>query len=217
MRILKIFGIAFVTGLSGAMMPGPLLALTIGQVSLQGWMAVPLIMLGHAALELIVVALLIAGLVQALSRRWPRGAIGIVGGGALIYMGVDMALHASSVALVGPGEAEILSWGKLILAGAAISMANPYFVGWWATIGAGGMAQLAPRSAAEYLSFYVGHELSDFGWYGIVGLVLISGKNLLGPQVYGVLVLACGVAIVVLGGWFLVTGAQVLRGKVLKR
>jgi len=215
MRVAKIFGLALLTGFSGALMPGPLLALTIGQVSLHGsWLVGPLLIVGHAGLELLVVALLILGLVQALRRRWPRGLISLIGGAVLLLMGLDMLRRAGDMALGGGAEATALSpWG-LILAGAVVSATNPTFAPWWATVGAGSMAQLAPRSASEYLSFYVGHELSDFVWYTAVSLALVGGRGFLSPRLYGGLVLACGGAIVALSLWFMWTGVQVLRGRV---
>ena len=216
MRYVKIFVLAFVLGLSGALMPGPLLAFTVGQVPLQGWRAVPLLMAGHAALELIVVGLLIAGLVQALRRRWPRGIISLVGGTMMLLMGLDMIRSAGGMALHGTEGAAVLRTWELVVAGAAISLANPTFPLWWATVGAGSMVQMAPRSAGEYLAFYLGHELSDFGWYGLVGLILVLGRNLLSNRVYGGLVLVCGVAVILLAAWFLWTGLGVLRGKYLE-
>jgi threonine/homoserine/homoserine lactone efflux protein len=212
MRLGKIFGLAFILGLSGAMMPGPLLAMTVGQVSLQGWRVVPLMMAGHAALELVVIGLLIAGLVQALRRPGLRGAISLVGGAVLLLMGADMVLTASGVALHGTSQPPLTTW-ELVGAGAAISLANPTFPVWWATVGAGGMTQLAPRSAAEYLAFYLGHELSDFAWYGFIGMVLVLGQSFFSHRVYGGLVLVCGAAVVGLALWFLWTGLGVLRGR----
>lgn len=214
MRLARIFLLAFVTGLSGALMPGPLLAMTIGQVSLTGsWLVVPLMMAGHAALEMVVVGLLIAGLVQALRSPWPRGIISLVGGSVLLWMGYGMVLSAGSLSLsAGHAEQALSPWG-LFLAGAAISALNPTFLPWWATVGAGGMAQLAPRTAGEYLSFYLGHELSDFGWYGLVGLALVSGRGFLSPAVYQALVLLCGVAVIGLALLFMYTGVRVLRGR----
>lgn len=214
MRLAKIFLLAFLTGFSGALMPGPLLAMTIGQVSLTGsWLVGPLLIVGHAALEIVVVGLLIAGLVQALRRRWPRGVISLVGGLALLWMGIDMVRSAQGMALGTVTATEALSAWRLILAGVVISAANPTFPLWWATVGAGGLAQLAPRNATEYLSYYLGHELSDLVWYTVVGLLLVGGRSLLSPRLYGGLVLLCGLAVVGLALWFLYTGVQVLRGR----
>ncbi len=99
MRFLRIAAVAFITGLSGAMMPGPLLVLVIGQTSAEGFIAVPGLLLGHALLELVTVLLIIVGLQVALQRRAVRGAIGLMGGAALAWMGTEMIREASVVAL----------------------------------------------------------------------------------------------------------------------
>jgi threonine/homoserine/homoserine lactone efflux protein len=217
MRLAKIFLLAFVTGFSGAMMPGPLLAMTIGQVSLTGsWLVGPLLIVGHAALEMVVVGLLIAGLAPALRRRGPRAVISLVGGLALLLMGLDMLRSARGMALGAAGATEALPIWGLIAAGAAISAANPTFPIWWATVGAGGLAQFSPRTAAEYLSFYLGHELSDLVWYTAVAVVLVTGRGWLSSRLYGALVLLCGLAVLALALWFMYTGVQVFRGRAEK-
>ena len=50
MRIARIFGIAFITGFTGAMMPGPMLTLVLGQVPIYGMAAVWAIVGGHAVI-----------------------------------------------------------------------------------------------------------------------------------------------------------------------
>ncbi len=97
MRFLQIFGIAFATGLSGAMMPGPMLALVIGQTAVKGFVAVLAIVLGHALLELATIVLLITGLRAVLLRPRVRGVIGLMGGGVLVWMGVDMVQEAAAL------------------------------------------------------------------------------------------------------------------------
>ena len=57
-----IFVSSFIVGLSGAMMPGPLLAVTIRHASVRGFSAAPLLVLGHAILEAALVCLLLFGL-----------------------------------------------------------------------------------------------------------------------------------------------------------
>ncbi len=64
-----IFASALVIGLSGAMMPGPLLTASIGYTVERGFLAGgPLLVLGHAILELALVALVLAGIGPFLSR-----------------------------------------------------------------------------------------------------------------------------------------------------
>ena len=208
MRIARIFGIAFITGFSGAMMPGPMLALVIGQTGAQGMGAVWAIVGGHAALEIVTVVLLVVGLRKVLQRPAVRGAIGLVGGAALVYMGADMIRGAGSVVLQMDAAAEGIPWLKLALAGAVVCVANPYFVGWWATVGTGQLAYAAPKTFGEYLSFYIGHELADFTWYAAVGLVVVTGAKWLSPAVYTGLIMGCGIAVLALGLWFIWTGVR---------
>lgn len=199
------------------MMPGPLLVVTIGQTAAQGFRAVIGLMTGHALIELLIVALLMAGLRAAVQRPRVRGTIGLVGGAALLWMAWDMLTSAHVTTLELNAEADAAySWPKLLLWGAAISMANPYFTGWWATIGAGQLAHIAPRTAVEYLSFYLGHETSDFAWYSVVGLAIITGRGwlLANTGVYHGLIYTCGAIIGLLGLWFVWAGGRFLAGKV---
>lgn len=209
MRIARIFGIAFITGFSGAMMPGPMLVLVIGQVgAYQSMDPVWAIVGGHALLEIITVVLLMVGLRQVIQRPNVRGAIGLIGGAFLAYMGVDMMVHASDVTLnLGATDAG-MPWLELVLAGAFVCAINPYFVGWWATIGTGQLAHTAPCNLKEYISFYLGHELSDLVWFAIVGLIIVTGATWLSPTVYMWLITVCGAALILLSLWFIWTGVR---------
>jgi threonine/homoserine/homoserine lactone efflux protein len=209
MRCGRIFALAFLTGFSGAMMPGPLLALVIGQVAAVGLSAVFWLITGHALLELLTVGLLAAGLRHVVARPKVRGGIGLVGGLALLYMGVDMVRSAPHLR-IGLEQGAATPWGQLILAGAVVCAANPFFTGWWATVGVGQMAHTAPRTVGEYGAFYLGHEMSDLVWYTIVGLLIVGGRQLLHGAWYNWLVGTCGAAIVVLAIIFLVTGGKLI-------
>ena len=207
---MRIFALAFLTGFSGAMMPGPLLALTIGQVAATGFMAAIWLITGHALLELVLLLFLVLGLRVILARPKVRAGIGLIGGAALLYMGVDMVRHAATVR-IGLTQSGAMSVPMLLLAGAAVSLANPYFTGWWATIGVGQLAQTGPQTRSQYLAFYVGHELSDYTWYAFVGILIVVARELLAGSWYNWLVGSCGVAVTVLALWFLYNGIRLLR------
>ncbi len=208
MRSAQIAGVAFVTGFSGAIMPGTMLVLTIGQVSAHGFWAAPAIVLGHALLELVVVAALIGGLRQVLRNRAVRGTVGIAGGAALLYMGWDMYCNAAGQAIDLTQRQQALPWGMLILQGAVVCIVNPYFVAWWATIGAGQMAQLKPENAREYVAFYLGHEMADVVWYCFVGIVIALGGRLISLSW---LIVVCAVVVAGLGVWFVYSGVRAMR------
>lgn len=195
-------------------MPGPLLVAVIEQTALQGMRAVVGLIAGHALLELVIVLMLVAGLHTVIGRAKVRGTIAVLGGAALVYMGVDMIRNATSLNVdLTRSASAAASWPKLLLLGATISAANPYFTGWWATIGAGQLAQMAPRTVREYACFYLGHETSDYVWYIFVGLLIITGRRWLNGPVYHGLILFCAAAIVLIGVWFLCSGIGLLRPK----
>ena len=196
------------------MMPGPLLVAVIGQTTVQGFRAVVGLLVGHALLELLTVALLIAGVRTVLERPRVRGAIGLVGGAALLWMSVDMLRAVPGMSLsLQVANTTAFDWPKLILWGAAVCAANPYFTGWWATVGAGQLAHMAPRMPGEYLAFYLGHQASDFSWYALIGVIIVSGRRFLTDDVYRTLILACGIVIGVLALWFLAQGVALSLGR----
>jgi hypothetical protein len=61
----------------------------------------------------------------------------------------------------------------LVLAGIGVSLSNPYFTGWWATVGAGQIATLDLRRFADYVVFWGGHEMGDVVWYTFVAALLV--------------------------------------------
>jgi threonine/homoserine/homoserine lactone efflux protein len=204
----RLLFISFITGFSGAMMPGPLLVATIGQTTVQGFRAVISLVTGHALLELVILFLLIGGLRAALRKPRVRGVIGVVGGAVLLWMGGDMLRGSCGEGLDLTASAqEPHSILKLLIWGAGICAANPYFTGWWATVGAGQFAYMAPRTPLEYFCFYIGHEASDYTWYAVVGLIVITGRHWMSDEFYRWLIFTCGVIIIIVGTWFLFSGA----------
>ena len=61
-ELVVIFFTSFVIALSGAIMPGPLLTITISESTRRGAVAGPLLISGHAVLELLLVIALLLGL-----------------------------------------------------------------------------------------------------------------------------------------------------------
>jgi threonine/homoserine/homoserine lactone efflux protein len=138
MQITALFTTAFIVGLSGAMMPGPLLTATMVSSAERGWLAGPQIVLGHALLELALVAALLAGIAQFLVQPTVTMVIALVGGVFLIYLGITMIRD------VGMGRLKTLPGSDAqsgsvpvtmhpILAGILISLFNPFWSVWWAT------------------------------------------------------------------------------------
>jgi threonine/homoserine/homoserine lactone efflux protein len=204
--VLRIPVLGFLLALTGAVTPGPLLALVMGQVLAQGLPAALWILSGHALLEALLVGLLAAGAAAWLASARLRGPISICGGAVLIWMGQDMLRHAARLSWRGV-PAHALSGPALLLAGAGVSLANPYFSGWWATVGSSQVAALGLRGVRAYILLWLGHEGGDFVWYLLVAVLLATGRGWLTDRIYQDLVALCGAALVGLGVWFLTLGS----------
>ncbi|MFA5206524.1 MAG: LysE family transporter [Lentisphaeria bacterium] len=206
----RIFSLAFVLALTGAVAPGPMLALVIGQVLAQGFGAALLVLAGHALVELVLVILLARGLGRWLAGHQVRAVLGLVGGAVLLWMGAGILADAGGAALATAAQSA-LPWLTLLGAGAGVSLSNPYFTGWWATVGTGQVAALQLKKRADYLVFFTAHELGDAAWYLFVAAVLVLGKGWLTDAVYRLLLGGCGAVILLLGGAFLFLAIRLWR------
>ncbi len=201
--LLTIFAGAFVVGLSGAMAPGPVLTVTISETLKRGFKAGPLIVLGHAMLEIILLALIFAGLGPFFEHPAVTQLFLVAGGAVLLWMGGGMILQnkkSTDDALNAKGAET--PYGP-IWAGIVLSITNPYWIIWWVTIGMGFVTQSIQSGIAGLLSFYCGHILADLTWYSFVSFSVSVGRKLCPPMVYRVVFVACGVVLLGLGGLFL--------------
>lgn len=210
MELAALFISSFLVGLSGALMPGPVMTVTIAHAMNRGHVAGPLVSLGHGIVE----GSLVVGLALGLSRLFQMplvsGLIGVIGGICLLYMGFGMLRAPAAVALSPTGEG---SRGRIgpVAAGALASVSNPYWVLWWATVGAAYLLLAVRHGPLGIAAFYVGHFLADFGWLVVVGSAVTAGRKLLTPGLYKGILAVCGVFLLLLGAYFLVSGAGYLR------
>ncbi|MDO8531479.1 MAG: LysE family transporter [Dehalococcoidia bacterium] len=208
-----IFGTSFVVGLSGAISPGPLLTLDIREAARRGFWAGPLIVLGHGILELVLVVALALGLRQFLDQRSLVAVVSVLGGLFLVWLGVQLVRRPGGLSLT-PARLDGGPNGggrNLVLAGALVSLANPYWSLWWATIGLGYLVWALGSGVAGLASFFSGHILADLAWFGLVALAVASGRRLVSDAVYRGVSIACGVFMVVLGLYFIGSGTGLVR------
>ena len=97
LELTAIFGGSFALALSGALMPGPLLTVTVSESVRTGFKAGPLLITGHALLESLLVIAIVLGLAPFLKAPLVMGIIALVGGGMLLWMGVDMVRSAGGL------------------------------------------------------------------------------------------------------------------------
>jgi threonine/homoserine/homoserine lactone efflux protein len=206
MNITALFATAFLVGLSGAMMPGPLLTVTIAESAHRGFKAGPLIVLGHALLELALIIALLAGLSFYLKKPVVTNVISLVGGGFLIFIGLNMIRNVikGRVSL----EQNKNNTGKgmtmhPVVAGILVSLSNPFWIVWWATIGLTYLTLALKSGTAGIASFFTGHIMADLLWYSLIAAAVAGGRRFLKQQVYQVVIILCGVFLTGLGGYFI--------------
>lgn len=209
--ILLIFTTSFVVGLSGAMMPGPVLAITISESARGGFWAGPKIVLGHGILELALVVALALGLSQLITSDSVSAIIGLVGGGILLAMGVVAVRQGrGNVTMPTAASAEVGRDSKVILSGVLASISNPYWFIWWITLGTVYLLWALSLGIAGVASFFTGHILADLGWYALVAFIVATGRKVMNDKVYRGLLVICGLALLALGVYFILSGVRFL-------
>ena len=193
------------------MMPGSLLAYTISATVSYGFWAGPLLVLGHAILELTLIAALIFGLHQFLQSDTFNGFVGVIGGAVLIVMGSMMFRRGWSKSEMPMTSTQPLAKNKkLIISGIVVSMSNPYWFIWWATIGMTYLLWSLKLGYEGVAYFFTGHILADLGWYALVAFIITSGRKVIDNNIYSGLMLTCGVVIIGLGIYFTCIGLDFL-------
>ena len=206
--IVLIVTTSFVVGLSGALMPGPMLALTIGQTTRYGFWAGPLIVLGHGILELALVIALVFGLSHIIGNPLVLSIVGIIGGLVLIYMGSTTARQGLNRATLALDQGNNSQNHKLVLSGILVSVSNPYWTLWWATIGLTYLLWSSKLGIAGVATFFASHISADLVWYALIAFIIVKGRKIISDAVYRWFLIVCGIALVGLGGYFIVSGAS---------
>ena len=217
MSIEVIFATSLIVGLTGAMMPGPLLTVTIAQSAKRGFRAGPLLIAGHGLLEAFLILALTAGLAAVLVRAEVTAVIATVGGGFLTWMGyttgrdalsgrVELAVAREPHPETGRTEPAPGGAARLMGLGIATSLSNPYFTLWWATIGLGYITLSLERGMAGLVAFYSGHILADLAWYSLVAGAVAGSGRFLTAKIYRGVLAVCGFFLVLLGAYFIYSG-----------
>lgn len=193
-----IFVSSFIIALSGALMPGPLLAVTIRDTTRRGFVAAPLLVLGHGILELGLLALLMLGLAEWLKGDAATTVIALAGAGALLWMAAGMArevrflrFDAGSADASTPRKEGAGSLWRPVADGIVASVSNPYWSLWWATIGLSYLALSRSQGLAGVAFFFAGHILADAAWFMFVGLTVSAGRGRFTDRIYRGVVGVC--------------------------
>ena len=200
LELLEMLTIGFVLGLTGALVPGPMLFVTIDTSLKRGWKAGPEIFVGHAILEFMVCVLIIYG-ITAVSDSTVM-AISLLGGATLVIFGL-MTMKSAKGAADSMHEHD-KGTSKPVLAGVVTSASNPYFWIWWLAAGSALVLRGMEIGLIAAVMFMAGHWLADLGYFTVVSASFSKGKKLMSPKIYERVLLSCGLFLVLFGSWFII-------------
>jgi len=208
-----IFGTSFVVSLTGALSPGPLVTVTMREGVRRGFWAGPALAFGHGAIELVLVVGLALGLNELLDNDAVTASVALAGGAFLVWMGATTALQARGYRLdtesaghAGSSRLTRATVAPLLVAGVALSVSNPFWLAWWATVGTAYIVEALDEGVLGVGAFYSAHIITDIGWLSAVAFAVAGGRRIMSRRLYQGVLFVCGVFLVALGGWFLASG-----------
>ena len=194
---------AALISLSGVLAPGPMTAVTVGEGTrsphVGAWIAV-----GHGIIEIPLMIGVLYGFGTVLNHPTAQAVIGLVGGLFLLFMGVNMLRRFRRVQ-VNPQTSK----RSPIMTGIVLSAGNPYFLIWWATVGATLVMKSVGFGILGFSAFAVLHWLCDFIWCYVLSALSFRGRGFLGGVFQRAVLVLSGSALLLFGGKFL---ADAVRG-----
>jgi len=211
-----IFSFSFLVALTGAMSPGPLLTYTIiksAQTNKRGYLMGLWIITGHAILEMGIIILLLFGFSFVLKNIAVVRIIGVSGGLILILFGASIIrdifngnisanfLNSRDEPSKDPELTENKGIENPVIGGIMVSMSNPYWWVWWATIGFAFMIQfdISFKKWPKLLAFFLGHEAGDLIWYLLVSTLAFFGLRHMNRKAYYGILMFCALFMVLFG------------------
>jgi threonine/homoserine/homoserine lactone efflux protein len=190
----------FVVGLSGAMMPGPLLVYTISQVLEKKKGSAFWIVCGHMCIEAVMIVLILLGLKQLIGSKAVYNTVSLLGAAGLIFMGTTIIIRAKKMNLALGENLDFTS--GLVAGGVFFTAFNPTFPLWWVSIGASLLSRALLAGAVGVMALVFGHWLADLGWYSMVVSAVGRGKSWLNERKFRICLKILGVVLLGMGFWF---------------
>lgn len=197
-----------VISLSGVMAPGAVTAATIAQGTRNRWAGV-LISLGHGVVEIPLIFLLMFGLGLIFKVIAVKIAIGLAGGGFLLWMAYGMM---KQIRQPQPDETGSFKSGSIVT-GVILSATNPYFLFWWATVGLNLAIGAKELGIWALVLFAIVHWSCDLVWLGLLSLTAFytnKGAGLFAEKAQKGILIFCAGALLIFGLLFIIDAVKLL-------
>ncbi|MDH5363720.1 MAG: LysE family translocator [Dehalococcoidia bacterium] len=189
-------GISLITGV---MVPGPLTAATIAK-GYGDKNAGALIAVGHAVIEIPLIAAIYLGLGHLIGSPQVVKVIYVVGGLMLFYLGFRVFRTAGDAV----GEIGGLPTSSLVT-GIVFTGANPGFYIWWVTIGMVVIVGAIKFGLVGIVLFTVVHWLCDLAWYEVLSAGTFKSRKWWTQKVRRIVFSGCAFVLIGFGVWFCIS------------
>ena len=197
---------AVLISLSGVMSPGPITAVTIAKGGKSPY-AGAMVAVGHGIVEFPLMAGIFLGVGYLLTMTPVKAVIFFLGGIFLFYMGIGMLKSIRDVQ-----DNTKTDGSTPLVAGILLSLWNPYFLIWWATVGASLITKAVTFGLIGFIIFAIVHWLCDFIWYFFLSFVSFRGGHVFGKKFLKIVFGVCGIFLIFFSGKFLLDAINVFKG-----
>lgn len=206
---LSIFLLSAVTiSLTGVMGPGPITAATLAAGARHRHAGLTMAV-GHGIVELPLLLLIVAGLGRFFQIEGVKIAIGLVGGGFLIVLGLQMLRDVRKPA----AQAAPVTGRSTLVTGILLTAGNPYFLLWWATVGLALATQASQLGLLAFALFGVVHWCCDLVWLEILSQTSYRGARVFSEKSQRIVLGVCGVALLFFAAKFLLDASAKLLSR----
>ena len=195
---------AVLISLSGVIAPGPVTAVTVSKGT-KSPHAGAMIALGHGIVEIPLMILILYGFGDILKITYIKAIIGLLGGLFLLKMGLGL--------LKGIKQARIDSANgpsSPLMAGIILTLANPYFLVWMATIGSILIFRSYAFGLLGFTIFMIAHWSCDFLWLYFLSALSFKGGQFFGKRLQQVLFVICGIFLLFFSTKFIYDAAKII-------
>jgi threonine/homoserine/homoserine lactone efflux protein len=194
--LLSVIAISF----TGAIMPGPMFAVTLAKSYRSPWAGVQ-IALGHAVVEVPLILLIYFGFARFFEHAIVQLVLSIVGGAVIVYLGFDMFRSRKKIV----SEGKDLPFNSFV-DGIVMTGLNPFFLLWWATIGSMLLARIVEYGLGGVGIFIVAHWMCDLVWLGFVSIAIYKSRSISSTIFHQWVFILSSLILGVFGVWFVVSG-----------
>ncbi|MEM1981466.1 MAG: LysE family transporter [Candidatus Hadarchaeales archaeon] len=193
--------IGFFVGLSGSLLPGPMLVYVVAKSSVEGAGVGPRVVVGHLLTEALFLSLFLAGL-RVFLKPPVHTSLGLLGGSLLLLLGGMSAKRAAGK--LGAEGVPLVSLPPLPGGVLFSSFLNPSVPLWWVTVGFSTLLEAFSLSSYPGVVLWlVGHGLSDLSWFSLVSRLASRGRRIVGTRAHRILLASCGAFLLLFGSFLL--------------